>query len=785
MIPDSLRALTEGPWAHQFVTVKFVPSVTRPGKTEKIPTFWRTGQPADAHDPATRIDYYTAFQAGEGNVGFVLTPQDPFFVLDIDNCLLPNGEWSPLAREVCSLLPGCAVEVSHSGTGLHIWGTSPELPHKVKDRFGVGLELYHSKRFIALSPWPKLTVGNVMTDGTAGLKAIIAKYFDEPEAVAPALWTDRPCDDWRGPVGDDELIRRALNSQSAAAAFGSRASFAQLWNRDVEVLRVAYPDPARDYDESSADRALAQHLAFWTGKDCERIKRLMLLSKLKRDKWDREDYLTRTILSAVAQQRDVLKDKPPEPLVPTAQVSGPVPITGDTYLNPEAQALIFQGCVYIAEDHVIWTPTGQFLDQGRFNAMLGGYAYVIDRAAGKLAKTPWDAFHNSRDIKWPHVEKGGFDPRRPSGEIYLEDGKRVVNTYRPVKVPAKRGNPGPFLDHMRKVLPKEGDRDILLAYMAACVQYPGVKFQWAPLLQGVEGNGKTLFSRVLIEAIGREYCHTPKAQEITSKFNDWLDRKILIAVEDVYTDGPETLEALKPMITSEWLEIEAKGQRKTSKYVCANFLFNSNHRDAIQKTKNDRRFAVFFTDQQTYADILTSGMGGDYFPRLYAWLKSEGYAIVTDYLRSYAIPDHLNPATQCHRAPNTSTTEVAIAESLGSIEQELIDAIEGDRQGFRGGWISGHFLTNMLRELGALKSFNPNRRRDLCARLGYIPHPALPNGRAHNAVQPDGARSILYVKANSPDMTCDAAEAVRRYTEAQAVGEVRAALAFAKAAAQA
>jgi P4 family phage/plasmid primase-like protien len=102
-----------------------------------------------------------------------------------------------------------------------------------------------------------------------------------------------------------------MHSQSSAAAFGTRASFADLWSAKPEALARAYPAEGRPYDASSADAALAQHLAFWTGKDCERIQRLMKLSSLVREKWSRVDYLPRTILGAVGRQNEVLTDKAP------------------------------------------------------------------------------------------------------------------------------------------------------------------------------------------------------------------------------------------------------------------------------------------------------------------------------------------------------------------------------------------------------------------------------------------------------------------------------------------
>lgn len=127
----------------------------------------------------------------------------------------------------------------------------------------------------------------------------------------PMHWTSEPVPEWRGPTNDADLLRRALKSRSAASAFGSRASFADLWEANVEALAKAFPgDP---YDASRADAALAQHLAFWTGRNCERIQALMQKSALVREKWEREDYLPRTIAEICARPGGVLQDSPPAP----------------------------------------------------------------------------------------------------------------------------------------------------------------------------------------------------------------------------------------------------------------------------------------------------------------------------------------------------------------------------------------------------------------------------------------------------------------------------------------
>ncbi len=213
----------------------------------------------------------------------------------------------------------------------------------------------------------------------------------------------------------------------------------------------------------------------------------------------------------------------------------------------------------------------------------------------------------------------------------------------------------PFLDHLQRVLSVQGDRDILLAYMAACIQYKGVKFQWTPLIQGVEGNGKTLFTRCVAAAIGADDAVMLHMSEIMKHPN-----MLFIGVENTHVSDHEK-EVLKLMITSNKLYIP---HLQVAGDNFANFILTSNHIDAVRKTYNDRRFCTFHTAQQSADDVKRDGMGGDYFPNLYNWLDAGGYAHVANYLATYAIPDALNPAGACHRAPTTSSTEEAVTASI-------------------------------------------------------------------------------------------------------------------------
>ena len=765
----SLHALTERP--------QFILWTIKDGR--KLPASPHTYQVCNAHDPAVQVtaaDALARAKPGYG-VGFVFTKADPFYFLDIDGAL-DGAQWSPLALELLTALSGAAVEVSQSGRGLHIFGKSAIFPHAKKNTT-LNIELYTSDRFVALTGTN--AVGNAGTDTTSALTAVVNRYFPVTPGTTPGDWTDEPVPEWGGPASDDDLLQKALSTVSARSTFGGGASFADLWAADVDALGIAFPDPEGDrpYDSSSADMALAQHLAFWTGKDCERMARIMRSSSLVREKWEREDYIHRTIFRAVSLQEQVYSpnyravpdpDEPASPPVAPMSPHGIQVVTGLQYMGVSQQPEHFQGCTYIVDLHRIFTPSGALLNPERFRAVYGGYIFALDNINDKTTKNAWEAFTESQAIHYPKASGTCFRPTLAAGKLITEESRTLVNVYVPIDTPRSKGNARPFLDHMAKLLPDPDDQAILLAYMAACIQYKGVKFQWAPLIQGCEGNGKTLLTRCVARALGRPYVHMPSAADLDNKFNGWILNKLFIGVEDIYVPGHkrELIEILKPMITAgDGIEIQFKGVDQITADICANFILNSNHRDAIPKTRTDRRFAIFYTHQQQAGDLARDGLSGDYFPKLYHWLQNVGFAIVADYLESYEIPDALNPATSCHRAPVTSSTAIAITESLGGIEQEIIEAIDSGRPGFCGGWVSSHALHSLLESLRMTRAIPPNKRREVMRNLSYDWHPALKDGRLNNPLPIVGGKPKIFIKNGHAGQYLSAAEVPAAFQAAQ------------------
>ena len=731
------------PLPNQFLCYMLVPKAD--GGTDKIPVD-RQGRAVNAHNPANWMDFETARAAAASlgdrfGVAFDLTATDPWFFIDLDKCLdQESGQWKPEAVAIFNAFPGAWGEVSSSGRGLHILGRcdKSQLADK-RNKWAGWIEFYDRDRFVAFGGrgWSQIGGVTAEPDYTATLMQWVpqkAVLGDLPVGVDPR---------WTGPTDDDELIRRMLDSapRGAGAVFGGKVSAADLWNANADVLARFYPSPnGAGFDHSSADSALMAHLAFWTGKDMPRMDRLFRRSGLMREKYAlREDYRTSTIANVTRLCQRVY-DVPQREVSPQADQG--VESTREIYLTIPEQIKHFEGCVYIRDMHRVLVPGGSILKPEQFNASYGGHIFAMQPDGTGPTKKAFEAFTENRAYRFPQALRPCFRPDLEPGSI-LPD--LSVNTYYPPDVVVAPGDVTRFLDFLGKLLPNARDREILINYLAAVVQHPGVKFQWAPVLQGCEGNGKTLVFSTLGYAVGKQYTHSPRAEQLAEKFNGYIEGKVFILVEELHMQGKrEMLDVLKPLVTNLDMEIRGMAQEKRMIENRANWGFCTNHRDAVLKSKNDRRYAVFFTAQQEVDDLARDGMNGSYFPDLYKWCREGGYAAIAHYLKTYPIADDLNPATNCHRAPHTSTTDAAIQESRGAAEMEILEAAADNTRGFKGDWVSSWALDAHLSKRGF--KLTRNRVAAIMRDLGFIEW-----GRAPRPIlEEDRKRPILYRKAGAP-----------------------------------
>ncbi|UCI30514.1 DUF5906 domain-containing protein [Mesorhizobium sp. B4-1-4] len=408
---------------------------------------------------------------------------------------------------------------------------------------------------------------------------------------------------------------------------------------------------------------------------------------------------------------------PPMPAPPELDCSGEM-------LTHMEQQQWFKGCVLIGPENRIIGPRGIRYDVGSFNASYGGKRFIID-ALGKVTDEAWKAATRSTLWTVPKVDGTCFRPDLPTGEITGDGlGRSYLNTYVPARIETLAGDPTPFLRHLALVLPNADDQRILIEFLAHNARYPGHKIPWAPVIQSVEGVGKNVFKHVIRHVIDKQYFYQPKAKQLNdsgSKFNGWMDSKLFFLVDEIKVDERrDMVETLKPFVTETELEIEGKGANQRMADTPSNWMFFSNHKDAIPINANARRFAIFFSPIQTLDDLRSRGMDDTYFNSLYAWLGDHqngahrmGLRIVANYLLTYPIERGALPT----RAPITSSTAEALIESRGWLETMIAEAVDDQRNGFRAGWINTAALAALLRE--QRKDVKPRTIGDAIRALGY------------------------------------------------------------------
>ncbi|MEJ7790784.1 MAG: hypothetical protein WKF65_02290 [Gaiellaceae bacterium] len=260
----------------------------RDGKATKVP--YRADDPAaraSSTDPNTWGPFETAVavvEAGRADgLGFVLG--DGIVGVDLDDILDEAGEIRadfPVERIGSWLVAlNGYVEVSPSRRGLHVIGTGA-LPDWSRNRKGP-VEVYAASRYLTITAQPFEGLGRF------GELQHLPQFLEAAGLRKPELLNGTAVQAVPVDLGDRELLDKAMSARNGA-------KFERLWNGDTA---------GHGGDDSVADLALCSLLAYWTGRDPDRIDSMFRSSGLYREKWERQDYRERTIGKAIEGCRDV------------------------------------------------------------------------------------------------------------------------------------------------------------------------------------------------------------------------------------------------------------------------------------------------------------------------------------------------------------------------------------------------------------------------------------------------------------------------------------------------
>lgn len=314
---------------------------------------------------------------------------------------------------------------------------------------------------------------------------------------------------------------------------------------------------------------------------------------------------------------------------------------------------------------------------------------------------PVDAAVNLYQI--PVVYNRMFMPGQPT--LYSMDGIDYANSYTEEGIPELPGELSPveeeaiqiFLGHLEHIIANENDRRIFLDFLTYIVKHPGQRINWAVLLQGAEGDGKSFFSAVLEAVLGSSNINMIAGNALEEKYNPWAENALVCFIEDVRLHGQNRFDAintLKPMITNSRVSIRRMQTNIYSVVNTMNYIMTANVKDAMPVGDEDSRIFPIFTRFQRSTDLdRFKTENPHYYDRLFAILQFAG-ALRQFFLLRKISPD-FNPKA---RAPKSSYRREMIllnkTEEVTALEDTLEASDQPDYSEFLldSGKVADHFM---------------------------------------------------------------------------------------------
>ena len=232
-------------------------------------------------------------------------------------------------------------------------------------------------------------------------------------------------------------------------------------------------------------------------------------------------------------------------------------------------------------------------------------------------------------------------------------------------------------EHVKFSISDEREQRILIDWLAYIVQNPGKRVNWALLLQGAQGSGKSYFVKLLQYVLG-EHVRNLDPTAIAGRFTGWAHGSLVIGVEEIRISGTnryEVLDRMKPFITNDTIQIEEKGRDHRTVPNFTSYLMLTNHKDAIPLTSGDRRYCVIFSriqsEEQLYKELDSEKGAEQYFERLFNETARRADALKR-WLLDWELSAEFNPQG---RAPDTKARQMMMSVATSPERLAVEDAI--------------------------------------------------------------------------------------------------------------
>lgn len=317
--------------------------------------------------------------------------------------------------------------------------------------------------------------------------------------------------------------------------------------------------------------------------------------------------------------------------------------------------------------------------------------------------------------------------------VFQEDGALWANSFRldqvvkPAETYTKKGIEWLklFLGHIRKFSGKRRRvARLFTAWLAFNYRNPGKKVRWAPLLIGMEGDGKTIFSKAMACLLGHGNVKSVSASTIqNSSFTGYLGSSCMTFIEEVRFHGHNRYDVpnrLKEPVSNDRVEIHPKGQDPYNAGNFTNFGLFSNFNDGIPISDTDRRYFVIrspFRSVESLSSLLGPGAPERYFEKLFSGLEDpEVLPQLALFLMRFP---HVREFHPNGRAPDTPEKVVIQDLSRSDADDTMSEVLEDGALGVGESVIAAHYLKSSLEGRGLVKG-GPQSVKAKLSEAGFV-----------------------------------------------------------------
>lgn len=218
--------------------------------------------------------------------------------------------------------------------------------------------------------------------------------------------------------------------------------------------------------------------------------------------------------------------------------------------------------------------------------------------------SPWSANSNAV-IRYLQSDRktvcDGYTYLPGKPRIVTEGSRRLVNRWSPGLAVLDRvvsdDEVRPWLDHLQYLIPDPVERETVINWVAALVQRRSPKVNYALLLGGKQGIGKSLLFDPIIRFLGQRNARTTSEVEIKDKFTGWIAEKELVMLEEIRGLPDEVLNRLKMYIAAPpyFVPVNEKHIKPYEVPNVAKFVAFTNSEYALQLADDDRRWFVVWS----------------------------------------------------------------------------------------------------------------------------------------------------------------------------------------------